>query len=697
MTRIVGPAGSRRRRRFLLTPVLVAMTVGLMMIGGAGAVHNTGAFELDGNATNDPAVPGDDWDNVCHEVLGSDCSTSNDTSGSSAVSWTAELDRSASIFTGGGSKDPEDISAWKWKDGGGLPDKDNLLHGFAVRYSLPSTGASTGTCPSGTNPTCEVIYFGSDRFDNSGDAVQGFWFLQNNITLNADGTFDSANDPEFHRVGDILVVSDFSNGGDVSTINVFEWVGSGGDTASGTLQSLGGGTNKRCQASLPENDAFCGIVNPLNGTTAPWPFLDKSGNTTYLQGEFFEGGINLSLLPAGIASQCFASFLSESRSSTSPTATLKDFVLGAFAPCETTLETTPLDGAGNPISGPLSIGTGSVSVRDRAVLTVEGTNTFDGTITFFLCKLDSPDLCDDSDAAHHGTQIGAAQTISGPSPVTVTSDAATVTSVGRYCWRADYSGDAGAGVPPASDSRATECFTVSPVTPTLTTQASGPVALGNPISDTATLTGTANQPGTPVINPTTAGAPANGTITFTAFGPNDCTTVAFGPVTRIVSGDGTYPTAAQAAVSFTPTAVGTYTWVASYSGDPPNTNPVPASACPDTTGTETVVVTDTTSVTTAQDWLPNDTATITSAGGSALSGSVSFTLFSGDACSGAVLYTEGPIAVSGASPQMRSTSNTTVKVTASASVSWRVTYTSNNPNVGGSTSNCETTSLVITN
>ena len=31
------------------------------------------------------------------------------------------------------------------------------------------------------DPTCEVLFFGSDRYDNSGDAQQGFWFFQNKI------------------------------------------------------------------------------------------------------------------------------------------------------------------------------------------------------------------------------------------------------------------------------------------------------------------------------------------------------------------------------------------------------------------------------------------------------------------------------------------------------------------------------------
>src|SRR5207248_8826874 len=124
-----------------------------------------------------------------------------------------------------------------------------------------------------------------------------------------------------------------------------------------------------------------------------------------------------------------------------------------------------------------------------------------------------------------------------------------------------------------------------------------------------------------------------------------------------VNGDGTY-----GPVSFQPAAVGTYTFVASYTGDPPNTNGVGPTACPDLSGTETVLVTDTTGVTTAQNWLPNDSATITSTGGTPLSGSVTFTLYNNGSCdAGAnnanVLYTEPAQSVSGASPQTLVTHN----------------------------------------
>ena len=94
----------------------------------------------------------------------------------------------------------------------------------------------------------------------------------------------------------------------------------------------------------------------------------------------------------------------------------------------------------------------------------------------------------------------------------------------------------------------------------------------------------------------------------------------------------------------------------------------------------------------------DDSTTVTAAGGSALNGTLVFTLYDSGNCTGTVLYTEPTITLSGAtSPATRSTTNTTVKVSASKAVSWRVTFTSTDPNVQGSTSGCETTSLTITN
>jgi hypothetical protein len=653
---------NKRTKILLGIGVIAALVVGWQV--AAFAVHDTGQFELDGNATNAAATPGDDWDNVCHQVLGTDCSTSANTNGATAVDWVAESNPNASIFTGGGSKDPNDLNQWAWKDAGGLPDKDNLLHSFAARY--------TGT--SGTYAGDQLLFFGSDRLDNSGDAQQGFWFFQNKVELGNNSIGGGKGFTGVHSPGDLLIISDFSNGGTVSTIKVYEW----DPTVSGNLKPLASSDSASCAKPGLADDSFCGIVNPTNGTTAPWPYTDKSGNHTYLQGEFYEGGLNLTDLNLG--DRCFSSVASETRSSTSTTATLKDFTLGGFGNCETGV-TTQQQG-----SATKSIGTGKIQVTDQATINVSGITNWSGNVQFSLKQ--SP----------NGTPVD----IGGPVAVsnstsTVSSPAATVTAAGNYCWSAKFTSST-TGVPNSVDNGANECFTVDPVTPTLTTNASGNVTLGNPITDTATLGGTATQPTNPPINTTnTGGAAAGGTITFKLYGPDDATCsnpAVFTSSAVPVSGNGTYPTASQAAVSFTPTAAGTYRWVATYSGNLPNTN-TKAGACND--ANENVEVTSVaSSMTTAQSFIPNDSAEISAPQGGDLAGSVTFKAYESSDCSGTAILTESR-PVSGTSPKTVSTTNTTVSTTA-ANISWLVDYDSTNTAQRDIPASChETSNLTITN
>lgn len=660
-----------RHAAALFAVLLGATAITFVDVQPGAAVHDTGAFELDGNATNG-APPGDDWDNVCHQVLKTDCSTTNDTTGATAVDWIAEANLNSSIFTGGGSKDPIDVNQWAWKDGaGGLPDKDNLLHSFAARYSTTAG---------------EILYFGSDRFDNSGDAQQGFWFFQNSIALGNNSIGGGSGFTGVHRNGDVLVVTDFSNGGTTSTITVYTWdttctktTGStAGACGDANLRIKGTSTNANC-GSAAANDQFCGIVNPTNGTTAPWPYTDKSGNSTYLQGEFFEGGVNLTAL--GLGDRCFASVSSETRSSTSTTATLKDFVLGGFGTCTTKVTTL------SSVTGSTSIGTGSVSVSDSATVQVTGVQTWSGNVQF---KLRGP----------IGSPLEVMPNIGGPVAVsnstsTVQSSTATVTAAGDYCWSAHFTSST-SGVPDGDDNGVNECFTVAPVRPAATTTAGPDVALGAAVTDTADLSGTSNQPGTPAINPTTAGAKAGGSLTFTLL-KDDCTTLATGtgtnPQSVPVNGDGTY-----GPVSFTPNAIGTYHWTVSYTpatGDPNNLASGHNADCSDVNET-VVVLSVASSLTSAQSFIPNDRATVSAPQGGSLAGSVKFEVFESSDCSGTAIFSQ-TVPVSGASPQSVSTTNTTVSTTA-ADISWRLTYTSTNPAQRSIPANClEKSTLTINN
>jgi hypothetical protein len=528
--------GRGRRRSSVIAGVFVLLTWAAFGLTPADAVHDVGVFQLDGNAqTSVQSTPpaSDDWDRVCHQVTVTDdtdnsipdqCTSPNpgDTTGATAVSFTQELNRSASIFTGGGSKDPQDISEWAWKDGaGGLPDKDNLLHAFAARYT--SGGAA-------------YLYFGSDRFDNSGDAVQGFWFLQDRVSLGSTPSGGGTSFNGVHRQGDLLVVSDFSNGGDVATIRIYRWVDSGGDTGT-HLDFLAGGDNVRCAPSLV-GDNFCGIVSPAGLTPAPWTFTDKSGNTAFANGELFEAGVNLSFL--GLAGECFSTLVAESRSSTSPTATLKDFVLGEFAVCAPEMTTQA------STSGPVTPGT---PVHDTATITVTGaTNPADptGDVTFFLCgPIATGDCSTGGTNVGTGTLVGGANTTDGIATATSpdVNTAASPLAPGRYCFRAEWPGDSNYPTPLSETNGTTECFTVKDVSAVTTAQNWLP-------NDSATVT-------------TQGGTPVSGTVEFTLYSSADCTGTVLGTFT-----DSSAPFTTNNTTVFTSNT--TISWRAVFTPSDPN-------------------------------------------------------------------------------------------------------------------------------
>jgi hypothetical protein len=257
-----------------------------------------------------------------------------------------------------------------------------------------------------------------------------------------------------------------------------------------------------------------------------------------------------------------------------------------------------------------------------------------------------------------------------------------------------FSGDSANGIPGSSDSSEGECFTVDPVTPALATTAGADVLLGNPVTDTATLSGTATQPRDPVINLTgTAGPAAGGTITFKLYGPSDsgCGDLVHtsNPVT--VSGDGTY-----GPVQFTPTEPGNYHWVAEYSGNLPNTNGTTHNTACDDPNEDVTVVSVPSSLTSAQTWVPSDSVTVSAGAGGPLDGTVSFEFFTNGTCDGDSTFSTTKD-VSGASPQTVQSGNAPAQ-TASGSFSWRVSYDSDNPAQEDIAASChETSALTIDN
>jgi hypothetical protein len=290
----------RTHLSFVLAVVLAAS---IHSVTASAQTFVNSPFELDGNAVNNA---NDDWSNVFAN------------GGSSSATTGLLADPSpASIFTQGGSKDPEDVTSWRYKNGS-VPDKDDITNAYAASYTVPD----------GSGGQDLIIYFGADRLANDGDAQLGFWFFQAGVGQSTGGKFTGS-----HLVGDILILADFSGGGSVATIQLFEWVGSGGSHGSLDLKASGA----KCDP-LMTTAKVCAITNAVPAP-APWSYTPKSGSAgTFPEVSFFEGGVNITKVfgPGGLGGgtlPCFSSFLAETRSSTSTTAVLKDLVASGFPVC----------------------------------------------------------------------------------------------------------------------------------------------------------------------------------------------------------------------------------------------------------------------------------------------------------------------------------------------------------------------------
>jgi hypothetical protein len=281
----------------------------------------------------------------------------------------------------------------------------------------------------------------------------------------------------------------------------------------------------------------------------------------------------------------------------------------------------------------------------------------------------------------------------------------TPTAAGEYHWKAVYSGDSPNTLGKSHNddcSVGAEDVVVGPAsTTTVTTPREGTTAVsttsgvdvGSVVNDHALVTGT------------TAGGTPTGTVSFWICNPSQVTGAVGAEV--CASGDGTLilpdPKTLTSASATSATAVsgpvtanvvGIWCFRAVYTPDTPN-----YTGSGDATHGECFIVTDSTSASSLQEWLPNDQATITSAGGTALNGTLSFTLYDSDDCSGTVLRPAQEFDLVNATSledRTKKTTNTDVFVNSTNEVSWKVFFDSDNPLVADTT-HCETTSLTIDN
>ena len=367
--RVLGPTGSRRRRRFLLAPMLLVTAVALLFVAGAQAVHGE-AFQLDGDVLSSTTTTVDgvtqtvDWDSL-FDANGDDLPTPADFGESSFdkdfLNAGTDFITSDTTTFATGSKDTLPIADWQCNFDNNVNSKIDVMNAYAVEYTDPVSGD-------------EFLYFGLERNTNTGTADVGFWFLQSPVACaSLGGAVDFVGG---HTDGDLLVVSEFSGGGTVSTINVFRW---NGDDATGALSDDPVASGVDCRNALIDpNDEACGAANRVPITT-PWLTAAKVLNPDVGHdlpiALFFEGGVNLT--QSDLGGTCFNTFIADTRSSAEPNATLFDFSRGQLGLCTTDVETTPVDNAGTPIpAGGLQIpgdpADAAILVKDRAVVDVVG-------------------------------------------------------------------------------------------------------------------------------------------------------------------------------------------------------------------------------------------------------------------------------------------------------------------------------------
>ena len=344
----------------------LALAAGLVAIPMIGlTVNDQNIFELEGNAEDD-AASGDDWENIADDRPGGPGLIAQNNANVQTF-ITDGLDSTDTAFMGGGSKDVNNINQWQHVTAAVSPIKNEIGHAFAAAYTDPSNGHL-------------LIYFGLDRSGEGGTAATGFWFFKDKVSIAPNGAFSGS-----HTVGDILVTSDYVQGGGVGEINVFRWVG-----GQKPLQVVGSSTTG---GGFTVGDRFC--LNNATGQTTPmacaasnssvedvpssWStYQFKSGGAftarnTFPTRTFFEGGIDITQI-FGTGSTCFASFMAMTRTSASTSAQLKDFALGDFGLCDMNVAKACAVEAGvSPVVNP-----DGVSVHTKFTITV--TNPSGGTL-----------------------------------------------------------------------------------------------------------------------------------------------------------------------------------------------------------------------------------------------------------------------------------------------------------------------------
>ena len=444
--RILGPEGSKRRKRFWLAPLLVAVLATAFFVAGAAATTH-GVLRARGeHPRQSPAGPNlDDWQNlyngggvplphgaVCTAVILTNCF---DTFALTADKIGKEGD--VSYFTGGGSKDRETSLRWSWGANDQSPDKNDIterVRGGVSRRQLPGPRLRGGPAR-GERRRADglLVQPGADvplrprRHLSRDDAEPGEHLLgSSSIPRRVRSRFDTIGDISGHR--ELRQRRQHRHGQRVPLER---------HRPAQVLTTTG----QDCKnTAYPSNCCTTSNTGSLSGEP-PWPYNAKGGaaDDDYEASAFIEGFIDLGSITG--AGTCFPSFLAETRSSSGPGT---DFVLEQLQGLALKSFHGPATRASvrrrrtarerHPAGGASITAAGTDLRQGRGAIVVTGHHDVERTLKFWLC---GPRSRRASATTRRGPRYGAHRrvTVSQATVQPVLSPAAMITSAGRYCWR----------------------------------------------------------------------------------------------------------------------------------------------------------------------------------------------------------------------------------------------------------------------
>ncbi|HEU0008243.1 MAG TPA: hypothetical protein VFT34_00345, partial [Verrucomicrobiae bacterium] len=262
----------------------------------------TGGFGIDGDLlANIPTSGVGDW--VENSTTGGFVLLADGTPVDSTTTFhfIDPFDSSTDDNFAGGNKADDDPNTWSWVRNPVLA-KDDMNHAL-VHISKDSS-----------NHTWVMI--AGDRRSENGDSYIDFEFLQNEMTVNANGTFTSSGPHGGRTTNDFILTLNFTGGGKTAGLCVSRWAQVG--------VKMGVPQYDYVSATVPSGAVFAAV----NTNTISVPY-GAFGGTTYAANLFAEAAVDLTAL-LGTFNECLTvgvkTIFVKTKTSQSPSATIVDFI-----------------------------------------------------------------------------------------------------------------------------------------------------------------------------------------------------------------------------------------------------------------------------------------------------------------------------------------------------------------------------------